>query len=361
MKERWFEAFRRDPHQAVSDLFTGRAGVGADMHVDVPELLRQWFPLDLTDDRILLDDALLSWLCEMRADYGVVVKRIGFPVYGKRIGDALIALQLLDLPRARTAICADLDDWLRWLSPLRLAPERDPALECYRLLTYGQSDAGHTAMWLRLAEDERPEYLTVALAGLRRLPNGGDARQNQVLMLKALLRHAVVRFQEANDARRFFDRGFAAVRGLFPRAPHHWNGVLDFVLAELEHVESPVAEGLAAYLHGKQATNTPRESSRHLARIHVPVTLWRNSECDVADSKQAADGLDGLRVTIAHALAWEPDSQPRWPFWAKWFQSQGWHKMVQSNELLGVGGSHAHVEHFRKVKKDDTKWCVNAK
>ena len=247
MTNRWFEAFRRDPHEAVSDLFTGRAGVGLEMHLDVPELLCRWFPTSREDDRSRLDGALLWWLHEMQGSYVSLVERLGFPVYGKRICDALIALQLLDLPCARDRIRADLAAWLSWLTPLRLASERDPALECYSLLTHGQSDIGHMAMWLRLAADRRPEYLTVALAGLRRLPNGGDARQNQVLMLQALLRHAVVRFHDVNGARHFFNRRFAAVRGLFPRAPAHWNGILDDALHSLEHEQNPVAVNLAAH------------------------------------------------------------------------------------------------------------------
>ena len=42
MKDRWFEAFRQDPEQALSDLFTGRAGLGSAMRLGVPELLQQW-------------------------------------------------------------------------------------------------------------------------------------------------------------------------------------------------------------------------------------------------------------------------------------------------------------------------------
>ena len=45
MNDRWLEAFRDDPDQAVSDLFSGRAGVGSYLRLDVPELLFQAFPL----------------------------------------------------------------------------------------------------------------------------------------------------------------------------------------------------------------------------------------------------------------------------------------------------------------------------
>lgn len=370
MKARWFVAFRHDPYQAVWDLFTGRAGVGFEMHLDVPELLQQWFPRDMADDRRHLDEAMLWWLGEMQRDYRAVVKRIGFPAYGKRVGDALIALQLLDLPEARSAIRRDLAAWLRWLSPLRLAPERDPALECYELLTQGQPDPRHMAMWLRLAADGRPEYLTVALAGLRRLPNDGDARQNQVLMLQALLRHAVVRFHDADGAHRFFNRRYMAVRGLFPRAPTHWKRVLEDALHGFEHVESPVAKDLAAHLRERQATKGRVTAPRLWPRfLPVPDTEWRTLERDIANSTQAThklaarlfnilernhkyalaagDSYNFVRALsnlgtkllehhepgeadmarfgtmIERGLIWEPANPYCWTLWAEWFRVQG--------------------------------------
>ena len=367
MRKRWFEAFRRDPHEAVSDLFAGRAGVGADMRLDVPELLQQWFPGNMAGDRRCLDDALLRWLREMQRDYRVVVGRIGFPVYGKRVGDALIALQLLDLPQARSAIRADLIAWLRWLSPLRLAPERDPALECYQLLTQAQPGIDHLAMWLRLAADGRPEYLTVALAGLRRLPNDGDARKNQVLMLQALLRHAVVRFHEVDGARHFFNRGYAAVCGLFPRAPQQWKSVLEEVLQG--SARDRIATDLASVLYEKQLGDRRSAPSRQSRRRPVPEEEWRALESGIHSSKKPVDALahrlfdilernheyalatgdsynfvhtlsnlgtkllersplcadDMVRfgVMIERGLVWEPANEYCWMLWAKWFHCQG--------------------------------------
>ena len=132
MIEAWRDTFRRDPQQGVEDLFSGRAGFGADLRLDVPELLYQEFPdrPDRADQREQLDQALLGWLHAMRRDYASQVRRLGYAAYGKRIGDALIAAQLLDLQRINHQARETLDAWLRWLVPLRLAPERDPALEC---------------------------------------------------------------------------------------------------------------------------------------------------------------------------------------------------------------------------------------
>ena len=207
----------------------------------------------------------MSWLLDMREDYASQVKRLGFPAYGKRVGDCLIALQLLDLPEAKSRMRADLGAWLRWLLPLRLAPERDPALECFRLLTRDQPDGRHTALWLRLAADPRPEYLTVALAGLQLLPNEDNAQRNQTLMLQALLRHAVKIHHEASGARTFFNRRFAALRGLFPRGPQHWNPVLEEALSGFqnqtqEHVATELADTLRTTLFARYRYSSPRQA-----------------------------------------------------------------------------------------------------
>ena len=373
MSAPWFEVFRRGPGQAVADLFSGRAGAGSDLRLDVPELLYQQFPPSLADERAQLDDALGSWLSDMREGYASQVQRLGFSVYGKRVGDALIALQLLDLPRTRERIRTDTGAWLGWLSPLRLAPERDPALECFRLLIQGQPDARHTALWLRLAADPRPEYLTVALAGLRLLPNQDDARKNQALMLQALLRHAVKVHHEAGAACTFFDRHFAALRGLFPRGPQHWNPILNEVLdGFLEHTKEPIARELADALRADVRTS-PQARRRHpssgRARMPPAKEEWVDLKNDIIHSDHPteelarslfkilerghdyaeatgvsyffvrtlhnlgtvllerhaldSDDMDRFGTMIERALVWEPTNPYCWMLWAEWFKVQG--------------------------------------
>ena len=371
MSAPWFEAFRRDPGKAVADLFSGRAGAGSDLRLDVPELLYQQFPPNLADERARLDDALGSWLLDMREGYASQVQRLGFPVYGKRVGDALVALQLLDLPQTRDWIRTDTGAWLRWLSPLRLAPERDPALECFRLLTRGQPDARHTALWLRLAADPRSEYLTVALAGLRLLPNQDDAGKNQTLMLQALLRRAVKLHHEARGARTFFKRHFAALRGFFPRGPQHWDRVLDEALEGfLEYTEEPIAKELGDALRTDlQARHRHPSSGR--ARTPMPATQreWGDLRKDILGSdhrpetlarrlfkilernhgyaeatgvshffvrtlhnlgtallerhKLGSADMTRFGVMIERSLVWEAANPYCWMLWADWFKVQG--------------------------------------
>ena len=392
MTDRWFAAFRRDPNQAVADLISGRAGVGSDFRLDMPELLFQAFPPTLSDERAQLDDALLCWLLRMRESYDAQVKRLGFPVYGKRISDVLIALQLLDLPAARDRIREEVDAWLRWLEPLRFAPERDPALECLRLLTRGQPDGRHTALWLRCAADPRAEYLTVALAGLQRLPNQGNAHINQVLMLQALLRHAVRSRRETDAARSFFNQRFAAVRALFPRGPQHWKQVLNDALdGFLDHRKDQAAHELADTLR-EHSPAPPHRSSQ--VRSPAPEGQWERLKAEVLDSADPpealakrlfeileqnhryaeATGMSHFFVRTLHnvgspllklhplggadmkrfgfmierALVWEPANPFCWMLWADWFRSQGHRdgREYTLREMLRLfpNDAHARVE-----------------
>ncbi len=369
----WLEAFREEPVQAVDDLFSGRAGVGSDLRLDIPEFLYQEFPPNLTREREHLDVALSNWLENMRMSYAAQVARLGFSVYGKRVGDAFIALQLLDLPETRHRIRADVDSWLHWLLPLRLAPERDPALECRRLLTRGQPDARHTAMWLRLASDRRPEYLTVALVGLRLLPDRkDDVRANQRLMLQALLRHAVSARHDVSAARQLFDQKYVALRGLFPRSPAHWKRLLREALDGFANsTQERLATELALELREGMTSGRSRGPQRNLAvvepvpwddvnrlrrdildTVHKPEVLAlrlfgllernHNYAETTGDSyyfvrslhnlghrllqrhQLGATEMARLGLMIERALAWEPMNSYCWMLWAEWFEAQGW-------------------------------------
>ena len=387
MNDTWLRAFRCDPHGTIADLFSGRADAGSGLPLDVPELLYQQFPPRLADERVQLDDALGSWLSDMCEDYASQVKRLGFSVYGKRVGDALVALQLLDLPRTKDRIRTDTVAWLRWLSPLRLASERDPGLECFRLLTRGQPDTRHTALSFRLSADPRPEYLTVALAGLRLLPNQGNARKNQVLMLQALLRHTAKVHRETGKASTFFNRHFAALRGLFPRGPQHWEQALDAALdGFLEHTGEPIAP-IAKELVGSLRTDVRagsqaklRHSSSPKIRMPAPETQeeWRALQKDIRGSDHRpemlaqrlfgilernydyaeATGVSHFFVRTLHnvgaalldqhklgpadmarfggmielALVWEPANPYCWMLRAEWFEARG-HRDVQEATL----------------------------
>jgi len=368
--------------------------------LDVPDLLLQAFPdrPELADDRQRLDDALRAWLDEMRRDYAVQVRRLGFAVYAKRLSDALVAVQLLGLARTRHHIRERRDAWLRWLVPLRLGADRDPALECWRLLTDGQASAAQTATWLRLAADPRPEYLTVALAGLQALPNNGDARSNQVLMLHALLRHAVVAFPDTPSARACFNRQFGALRGRhgpFPRAPDHWKGVLADAVAAFggrsgdakaralaDDLQGRASQGRASP-RGRRAAYTPASrqqfsnleqeiTSRRLPVEELAARLFTLLEQNRAYAETTGDSyyfvrtlhslgnrlmqlgpladasLERFGVLVEQALTWEPLNPYCWMLWADWFAArQRWDArewVLREMARLFPDNEHARVE-----------------
>lgn len=368
MSAHWLHAFRDDADQAVADLFSGRARGGASVRLDVPELLYRAFPPAPGDERETLDRALLRWLLDMRSDYPGQVDRLGVSAYAKRVGDALIALHLLDLPVARDQVRTGLDAWLRWLVPLRLAPDRDPALECWRLMTRGQPTASHVGAWMRLAADPRAEYFGVAWLGLKLLPNNGDARRNQVLMLQAAVRHAVATCHDLGTARRWFNRRLAAMRGMFPRSPAYWNGVLFEVCDTIVDSADGFSVELAHALRPEESVR--RGPSRPAAHDEVPATkaVFDRLKADILDCP-TAEGLVGrlfelsdrnLRhaeatgesgyfvrtlcnlgsrllekalldegelsefgMLIERALAWEPANPYCWMLWADWFRVRG--------------------------------------
>lgn len=139
MIEQWRALFARCPQQAVTDLFSGRAGLGA--RINVPEILYYEFLESQPQRREQLDVALLKWLCDMRQNQEVQVKQLGLAVYALRLCYALQGIHMLRLPRSTRQLCDLQEGWLNFLLPLRVAPERDPALELQRIVACCQSSS----------------------------------------------------------------------------------------------------------------------------------------------------------------------------------------------------------------------------
>lgn len=372
MNPDWIGAFRQDPNRAVADLFSGRAGIGSGFRLDVPEILYQAFPAEYANDRNALDAALLRWLLEMRADHSAQIRRLGASAYAKRLVDALVTIQLLDLANARARIRADLDTWLRWLRPLRLAPDRDPALECWRLVSrdHRSRSMGDAATWLRLAGDPRPEYFSVAWVGLKLLANDGDARRNQILMVHAAIRHAAATSHgDIGTARRSCRRHFGALRGLFPRSPQYWDRVLVEATGTVIECETGFSRDLALKLrppprNGRnhrwrsQSTEERPSTQAEFDRLQgdiehdpsnddLPRRLFELSTRNLRFAEATGESyyfvrslvnlgtqllkaatldegeLDEFGHLIERALAWEPAEVYAWGLWAEWFMACG--------------------------------------
>ena len=166
------------------------------------------------------------------------------------------------------------------------------------------------------------------------------------------------------------------MRGLFPRTPNHWKGVLDDALHGLEHEKRPVAVDLVARLREEHLAKKLPASSRRSACQPVKENVWRALERDIVKSKQPADKLvqqlfvilernhkyaletgdsyhfvrtlsnlgskllmpslsrDNMArfgVMIERALVWEPANPYCWMLWAEWFKAQ---KIDEAQEAI---------------------------
>lgn len=288
---KWYIAFLNNPNQAVADLFSGRAGLGSNLRLDIPELLYQEFPStpEFAEPRQQLDHALLHWLNTMRNDYAAQVQRLGYSIYSKRLCDALTSVQLLDLPITTYHLRETASSWLNWLTPLRLAPERDPALEYWRVLTYRQDDQAGPAPWLQLANDPRPEYLSVALIGLQRLPNAHDARRNQQTQLLALLHHAVL-LPDSGRASQFFNQHYAVLRATYPAAPDYWQTLLEAVIRGFK-AQTAIAKDL---LENLQQSAKPQRKRQPASAVSIQPADKAERDAlsnDIKTSRHSAETL----------------------------------------------------------------------
>ncbi|MDI9335732.1 MAG: hypothetical protein QM520_01685, partial [Gammaproteobacteria bacterium] len=359
----WREQFQLKPEQALADLFRGRTTLGISLRRDLPQVLYDAFPAEQPADRTKLDRALFDWLSTMRDNYAQEVRRLGFDVYSLRIGEALEALQLLELPESREKLRQAQAYWLAWLVPLRLAPERDPALALHRLLTQGQTDDQAVASWLQLAANPRSEYLSVALLGLQRLP-GNDQRQHQTLQVSALLRHYGQQSGTLEQQAAAFHRRFAALRGLYPRSPQHWQEVLMDALLHTSHGSSQYLPEFARTLQPEKPKKNPKSSApacpswdqnkqaqdaiknrqipsqkasqqmlqllegyRRYAQYSGDGYYFVHSLCNHGNLllKRADINVQTLQCLgsfIDRALEWEPRNAYVWNFWATWLAYQ---------------------------------------
>ena len=240
MLKRWRDAFARDPQRAVTDLISGRAGLGGAVRLGVPEFLAQEFGGSTEGDsqalvkRDALDTTLLDWLQQMvDGDAPAQIRRLGAQVYARRLCDALVAVQWLVLPKALADLRTRREWWFDRLYPWRLSSARDPGLELRRALTLEQQDQSLLSLWLRLADDPRDEYYAVALAGLQGMPEAGDGAAIQQHCLHAALRHAALKV-DIGQARSEFNHEYAALRARYPRPPAQWESTLRAVQQAVE-------------------------------------------------------------------------------------------------------------------------------
>ena len=349
----------------------------------VPEFLAQEFGASDKDDsqrqarREALDAALLDWLQRMVGDDDAPaqVRRLGAPVYARRLCDALVAVQWLVLPKALGDLRARREWWFDRLHPWRLSSARDPGLELRRALTLKQQDQSLMSLWLRLADDPRDEYYAVALAGLQGMPEAGNGATAQQHCLHAALRHAALK-GDIGQARSEFNREYAALRARYPRTPAQWESTLCAVQQAVEHsLPGRIGHELRDMLLPKRTGSKPsaQPAGRRQGRVVLaPVgkqvkdalatdivarkgsgenlanRLIGLCKQDLAYARYSGDGysftrtlhslctrllrhvklptptLERLGHLVEESLIWEPLNPYLWMLLSQWFGARGW-------------------------------------
>lgn len=211
---------------------------------NIPNFLHKKFANASDLLRLDLDRALLRWMSKARAHEKAMSRQQTRPVYIWHVRDALVTAQRLDLPRINHHIRENIDLWMEWLSPLRIGPECDPALECWKLLTLRQPpDQSNIFEWLALAVDSRDEYLQVALTGIKRSPQP-NKRATHITLAGALILHTLVNDTTLDSKFKFIQKHVDAMRAectkefLSSLPPNYWEKILSDAMFVLDGSKS---------------------------------------------------------------------------------------------------------------------------
>jgi len=365
----WLDELLADPQRAVSDLFSGRADKYPYARQRDAEFLRQVLPQreGLEREYDALEIGLLDWLVARRREDWKARTRLGLPVYVIALIEALSAVQMLELNRVAYALREQHNAYLRWLEPLRMGRAADPALELWRSHALLPGDKRFLPQWMRFcieAKNTRPEtYLTVALQGLRELPNQGDAALNLRYILRGLAERYLA--NRANDgADKEFKFNFSALRGAYQRPPQDWRDWWDDALNGLTRDEADAVRDLLdekaeSKKHAPRQARAPySDSSRFSVKAQELVSalkscqpvakLWPQIETLIADTlnhcnktgdsyyfirtycnlgdrvlKRANEYAAQLLRWLPDALQWERDNPHVWMIWAQCLEATG--------------------------------------
>lgn len=284
----WLGHFKRDPAGALDELLRGIADVAPYERAEPVDVLLALFGSLPKEDPpwLALDRALSSWLVSRRKDDPEVRRRYGLSRYVDELIQALVAVYRLPLPETAAMLHRELTSFDVWLHDLYLGPARDPAGELWRVMAQTQRDRSLLEEWYRLCEEagrSLPEHwIDIGLLGLRRLPQPGDREPSgtlEVEVLDGLFRWAA-RLPPGSASHEAFERRFATLLVLYPRAPARWRQLVHPLLSRdprapflewlngigfgTRHEPAPVGHsGTVTTSHrGEESQPPPRSKSR---------------------------------------------------------------------------------------------------
>ncbi|MFA7241986.1 MAG: tetratricopeptide repeat protein [Sulfuricellaceae bacterium] len=209
--QRWADALRLAPRQAVADLLRGAADVSPFERVAPHEFLlavlprnsRNVSPALLGEPRsasaetdasadlpACLDAGLTDWLLAQRLAPLPPAGKLG--AYAAQVCEALQWPLYFALPQTRAALQAERALWLAWLGALTLSAYRDPEYDYWQVLAAQQADDQLQSFWqsfvVEAGRTRSARYLNLGLLALAKLPlSEDDSLRNLRLQVQALV------------------------------------------------------------------------------------------------------------------------------------------------------------------------------
>ena len=209
--QRWADALRQEPRQAVTDLLRGAADISPYERVAPHEFLLAVLPrgsrlvnqillgeprtgateTDMSADLPALVDAGLSaWLLAQREAALPPARKLG--AYAAQVCEALQWPLYFALPQTRAVLLTERAQWLRWLSTLTLSAYRDPEYDYWQVLASKQADDNLQFFWqsflVEAGRSRSLRYLNLGLLALAKLPlSEDDSLRNLRLQVQALV------------------------------------------------------------------------------------------------------------------------------------------------------------------------------
>ncbi len=209
--QRWADALRQAPRQAVTDLLRGAADISPYERVAPHEFLLAVLPrgsrlvnqillgeppnrsteTDMSADlSALLDTGLSVWLLVQREAALPSARKFG--AYVTQVCEALQWPLYFALPQTRAVLQAERAQWLRWLGSLTLSAYRDPEYDYWQVLAAQQADDNLQFFWqsfvVEAGRTRSSRYLNLGLLALARLPlMEDDSLRNLRLQVQALV------------------------------------------------------------------------------------------------------------------------------------------------------------------------------
>lgn len=322
--QRWTDALRQEPRQAVTDLLRGAADISPYERVAPHEFLLAVLPRSsrLVSQTLLgeppsnstetdmsaalpalVDTGLAAWLLAQREAALPPARKLG--AYAAQVCEALQWPLYFALPQTRVALLAERAQWLRWLGTLTLSAYRDPEYDYWQVLAAQQADDNLQFFWQSfVAEAGRTRssrYLNLGLLALAKLPlSEDDSLRNLRLQVQALVNRYQQRKAWGAPAQEELAENLRAVMTRNPSMDEgNYRAFLSALLAPLG--EDKAASVLSLLGFGQVAQRYADSSSVYKLKLPALADVADQAVRDVRQSDSLAQAWQIIRpLLISH-------------------------------------------------------------